>query len=256
MNNDMISKIKEADMVLVGIGEEFEDERTLRKQPNYTKMREQLIKEIPWALPVLNRYLLSTSDYNVSDALTKLCEILRNKNYFLIYLPTNDIIWDCGFDPKRVTTPCGGTLYRQCPDGCSGGLGLLSGEENAMLQESVTGGSCNNMNLGICPECGKPLILNNIYAGNYDENGYLEQWKRYTGWLQGTLNRNLLILELGVGMQHPTVVRWPFEKTTYFNRKSHMVRVHEHLFYLSEEIKDRACSVPYNSIDWLLDMES
>lgn len=106
--------------------------------------------------------------------------------------------------------------------------------------------------LGVCPHCGKPFILNNIYAQNYNENGYLESWQRYTKWLQGTLNRNLLILELGVGMQFPSVIRWPFEKIAFFQKKSELYRVNEKLYQLSEELGGKAYSISKNAIDWLL----
>ena len=45
-----------------------------------------------------------------------------------------------------------------------------------------------------------------------------DSWETYTKWLQGTLNRNLVILELGVGMELPQLIRFPFEKVAYFNQ--------------------------------------
>ena len=39
-----------------------------------------------------------------------------------------------------------------------------------------------------------------------------DSWETYTKWLQGTLNRNLVILELGVGMELPQLIRFPFER--------------------------------------------
>ena len=70
-----------------------------------------------------------------------------------------------------------------------------------------------------------------------------------------TINRELLVLELGEGFQTPTVIRWPFEKTVYFNRKSHMYRVHQSLSQVSEEIGDRAVSVTENSVEWVRKLE-
>ena len=61
--------------------------------------------------------------------------------------------------------------------------------------------------------------INNVYAENYNENGYLSDWQIYTKWLQGTLNKKVLILELGVGLVFPSVIRWPFEKIAFYNQK-------------------------------------
>ena len=76
------------------------------------------------------------------------------------------------------------------------------------------------MDLGVCPTCGKKLILNNIYTDSYDENGYLNNWTQYMKWLQLTLNKKLGIVELGVNLDFPSVIRWPFEKAGYLNKKA------------------------------------
>ena len=78
-----------------------------------------------------------------------------------------------------------------------------------------------------------------------------DSWE--TKWLQGTLNRNLVILELGVGMELPQLIRFPFEKVAYFNQKSCLYRVHSHLYQMTEEIKERGYSVPMHPVTLLLE---
>ena len=97
------------------------------------------------------------------------------------------------------------------------------------------------------------MCLNNVYTEKYDENGYLQDWGVYTKWLQGTLFRKICILELGVGMQCPSVIRFPFEKVGYFNQKADFVRVNEHLYQMTSELGERGISVAMNAIDWLLE---
>lgn len=80
-----------------------------------------------------------------------------------------------------------------------------------------------------------------------------DSWETYTKWLQGTLNRNLVILELGVGMELPQLIRFPFEKVAYFNQKSCLYRVHSHLYQMTEEIKERGYSVPMHPVTLLLE---
>ena len=83
------------------------------------------------------------------------------------------------------------------------------------------------------------------------DRGYLPQWQVYTRWLAGTLNKELLILELGVGFGTPTVIRWPFEKTAFFNQKSHMYRINERFSQISQEISGRAVPVSDNSVEFV-----
>lgn len=103
----------------------------------------------------------------------------------------------------------------------------------------------------ICPHCGAPLTGNTVEVETYIEEGYLPSWNNYTKWLTTTLNRKLVVLELGEGFKTPTVIRWPFEKTVFFNRKSYFYRVNETFSQISEEIKERAEGISENSVAWI-----
>ena len=102
----------------------------------------------------------------------------------------------------------------------------------------------------------KDRILTPAKEGEEETDGGVypaDSWETYTKWLQGTLNRNLVILELGVGMELPQLIRFPFEKVTYFNQKSCLYRVHSHLYQMTEEIKERGYSVPVHPVTLLLE---
>ena len=73
----------------------------------------------------------------------------------------------------------------------------------------------------------------------------------YTKWLQGTVNRKLVVLELGVGMKFPGVIRFPFEKVAYFNQKAKFYRIHKNLYHLTEELASKGVGIADNAIDWL-----
>ncbi len=102
----------------------------------------------------------------------------------------------------------------------------------------------------------KDRILTPAKEGEEETDGGVypaDSWETYTKWLQGTLNRNLVILELGVGMELPQLIRFPFEKVAYFNQKSCLYRVHSHLYQMTEEIKERGYSVPVHPVTLLLE---
>lgn len=243
MKEEILQKIAEADMVLVGIGEEFEDNRVLKNIEQYRSLREQQEKDCAWMIPATNRCLLKQSDSKVYLALNRLAKLLEGKNYFVVSITTNEVTADSMIRQDRVVMPCGGSRNLQCVNGCEGGILENPKFDEALIWEPV----------GKCPVCGERLIYNNIYSEKYDENGYLPRWNLYTKWLQGTLFRKICILELGVGMQCPSVIRFPFEKVGYFNQKADFVRVNEHLYQMTSELGERGISVAMNAIDWLLE---
>lgn len=81
-----------------------------------------------------------------------------------------------------------------------------------------------------------------------DEN---HEWEMYLKWLQGTLNRKLVVLELGVGLKYPNVIRFPFEKISYFNQKAEFVRVHDRLFQMPEELGGKGDSIQEDPVELL-----
>lgn len=80
-------------------------------------------------------------------------------------------------------------------------------------------------------------------------------WETYMKWLQGTLHKKLLVLELGVGLKYPSVIRFPFEKTVYFNQSADFIRVHDKLFQLPAELNGRGNSVKADAVELLANME-
>ena len=165
---------QEADLVLVGIGTEF-SKKNARKE-------------------------------EIMEAYRKLADLLKGKNYFLLTVNTDDLIFESAIDSERIVAPCG---------------------------SDKTGNVVTN--------------------DDYDESWYMPQWEKYTKWLQGTVNKKVCVLELGVGFEYPTVIRFAFEKIVYFNQKCHMYRIHEKFAQLTPEIKDRTTAVKENAVKLLLE---
>lgn len=170
----------------------------------------------------------------ISESYERLAALVGGKDYFIVTMATDGEIFRSKLDQKRITAPCGNIRWRQCSAACTKDIW----EEGEVPD-------------GLCPHCGAALTANTLEAENYIEEGYLPQWKAYTAWLATTLNRKLTVLELGVGFTLPSVIRWPFEKTVYFNKKSRMYRINEKFAQKTEEIGARMVSVEENSVEFL-----
>lgn len=241
-------EIEEAELVLIGIGEEWEIKQAdFERNELFLKSAESCGQDSP-LLPFIKKLFLEDIKNEPIENREKnygqLAGLIKEKNYFLVSLCTDGIIHGAGLEDNRIVEPCGTMRKLQCSGKCSAELydipqGLME-RVKAFVQGEI---KMDEISLPVCPKCGKPLVFNTILAENYAEEGYLEKWKLYTKWLQGTINKKVCILELGVGMRFPTVIRWPFEKVAYFNQKASFFRVHSNLYQITEEIKDRSFSM-------------
>ncbi len=183
------------DMFLIGIGEEFADKDS------------------------------------ALEAYNNLADKLIGKNYFVVTLNMDDIIYLSRLNSDRIVAPLGTGLKKQCPDAC----------DNLIFDD----------NTEICPKCGKALVSNNILCENYIEQGYMPMWEKHKKWLTGTLNKRLLVMELGVSLKLPQIVRWPFERIAYLNDKAFFVRVNSSIYQLSAEVANKGDCEKTDAVSWL-----
>ena len=209
-------KIKEAQKVLIGIGKEWalrDDEKDIRFC-----------------------HLTDPSQADLKAAYEALYDLIKEKDYYIVTTLTDGAVYEMPFDKNRIVAPCGNIHWRQCSKACTKDIW----EESEVPDD-------------VCPHCKAPLTGNTIKAETYIEEGYLPRWKDYMKWQTGTINRSLVILELGEGFSTPTVMRWPFEKIIYFNQKSKLYRINENFYQLPKEAEERGVSVHENSVRWMLE---
>lgn len=246
--------VKEADLVLIGIGEEwgvtFDD---MLKAPDFSKNFVKLgtDEQRNTFVPVLQReYLKEIRDPQLKIAYSNLLELVKDKNYFLISMNQDRYPAISGFNVERMVFPCGGYTRLQCDIGCTDELyaDVICDEIYQKIHEDM---DIEELAMPVCDKCGKELVFNNIKAVKYLEAGYLPTWERYMKWLQGTVNKKLCLLELGVSMRFPSVIRWPFEKTTFYNQKAKFFRIHHSLSQTAENIGDRCYTCDENSVAYM-----
>lgn len=256
-NEKLISSIGEADLVLIGIGEEWgvSFDEMLKEEmffENYEKLTDEREKEA--LVPFLQReYLKEFHDETRKRAYENLLQLVSDKNYFVVSVNKDRYPELAGFAKERCVYPCGGYGIMQCDEGCSEEL-LESNPIADAIYQKICVGKLEQIQIPICRHCSKQMVFNNIEAGKYVEAGYLTEWNRYMKWLQGTVNKKLCLLELGVSMRFPSVIRWPFEKTVFFNQKSHMFRIHHSLSQSAENIQDRCFSKTENSVYYMANL--
>lgn len=261
LKKDFLEVIREAELVLVGLGEEFDSVVGVQDTDMYEVGKEMLLQSKQSSLlPAWQRLYYDEKSELIRDRLTSLAKLLEDKNYFVVSVATNHSITEIPWREGRLVMPCGSDLHMQCSGECEAHLELLGTEDKVKMEDALSKWrtkllqgerNCLPDWQGICLKCKNPISLNNIYNEQYDENGYLPNWQIYTKWLQGTVNRKLVVLELGVGMKFPSVIRFPFEKIAYFNQKAKFYRINKNLYHLTEELAQKGVGIADNAIDWL-----
>ncbi len=252
----LFAKINKAEKILVGLGEEFQfDWSSLLEDCRYQEIEKEIggRGEYIWIVPFLQKMVLSESKHNKwQTAYGNLGKVLKEKDYFIVSLCMDDYIYKAGFDESRIVTPCGGFQKMQCDQNCCHVLSDIPGESyDAVIQYYRKEIPLEDLHEPVCDQCGSKLRFNQLGVTKYAEEGYLDSWERYTKWLQGTMNRDLCVLELGVGMEYPTVIRFPFEKIVYYNQKSFLYRVHSKLYQIGEEISGRGTGMQADAIEFM-----
>ncbi|MBE5881306.1 MAG: hypothetical protein E7289_03180 [Lachnospiraceae bacterium] len=271
--NQIEQAVSDAGLVLVGLGEEWVltekdilDDLSIKNRFLYELYLEAMKKdgyaEVGQLLTAY--YYMNYIPDSFRSAYENLLQLVGNKNYFVVSLTIDSYLKRCGFKEDRCVNPCGTFEKIQCDIGCEH---VLSSSEQLMEEvsaclikaektdqgsqealESILKQCLDIKNKYKCETCGSVKCFNILEAKKYREEGYLERWQTYMKWLQGTLNRNLCVIEAGAGMKLPSVIRWPFEKTVFYNQKSKMFRIHDKFYQINEEVSDRSYGCRCNAV--------
>ena len=252
MNQNIQELIRDAQCVLVGIGTEcaYEvDRQDILKKAN--KDMEDF-KDCMWLMD----YLVAWEQENAEasryiKAYNHLYEMVKDKNYFVVTLNTDNLIYQSNFPSEKITAPCGSMGRLQCSCGCEGSIQdakeLARDIAHKVYDEKR---SLSDITRPVCSRCNAPLVFNIVGQEKYMEQGDMESWQKYRMWLTGTLNRKLCLLELGTDFSFPSVVRWAFEKVAFINEKATLVRMCQEYPQLTEELQGKGISIKEHPIEY------
>lgn len=277
-----VNKLKEwletSDKVLVGAGAgltaaaglSYLDEELFRQfQPEMAAMgyrypyelfqHEQWPQAREWAYLIRHVHFVRYV-FPPAELYKKLLKVLEGKDFFVITSNADRQLMRTGFPMDRVFEAQGSYDRLRCTAKCTRETWEIKPYIDKLLPliDSETFMISDESAIPYCPYCGAPLAT----AFRAFE-GYKEEERRFYDWIGGTGGKKLCILELGVGFNTPGVIRWPFERLTYFSRNAHLFRVNKeyrewpgHGGYpmVPEELWDKATPMPYDAkdvIEWL-----
>lgn len=240
-------KIEDADMVLVAVGDEFDGEELLSSNFEYAKHCEKLSKNhLEWVVPYLNHYYLAKTDIE-KNALNGLQKCLDGKNYFILSSSMSGMIEKSLLNKDRIVAICGSiheNVYDTTPE--------INEKVISVIKDCIRK-QCDweKLSQRIQEMAPDGFEFNTLYSEKFTEEKHKDQWNAYLKWLQGTLNKKICILELGVGLRYLNVIRLRCEKICEMNHKAFLVRVHKNFYQSASQIADKSLSISSNSVDFM-----
>lgn len=260
--------LDQADAVLVGAGSglsadaglDYADSRSfVRKYPAMAQYgfttNAQLMGLDPSACPGLfwGYYLTHANNMRFCNSqqpvYRRLLNLVRQKDYFIITTNTDALFLRNGFAQERIYTPQGDYGRIQCLRPFSdetwpsepvikGLLPMVDPLTGKLPEEFVPS----------CPTCAGPVSFNLRLDARFVDSPYKRQSNAYKDWIQTNKGRRLLLIDIGTGFHTPVWIRRPFEKITFENPGSHLIRINTDDPQVPDSITHRSTCFPNRAI--------
>ena len=202
---DFIKKYDLTDMYSAG----FYPFRTQEEKWAYWSQHILLNRWLPPALPLYQR----------------LFELVKDKDYFVITTNVDAQFYKAGFSPERIFAVQGDYGKLQCAKGCHD---RLYDNESLVQKMAAEQKDCRIPSSLVpkCPVCGGEMEVNirkDVYF--VQDKAWYAAEGRYEDFYDRACSKRTVLLELGVGYNTPTIIRFPFEHMAYENKGVFLVRM-------------------------------
>ena len=169
-----------------------------------------------WSRQILvNRY-----DCPVGKPYADLLSLVNGKDYFVLTTNVDHQFQRAGFDKKRLFYTQGDYGLWQCSKACH--------DKTYDNEEAVRAMAAQQKDMKIpaelipkCPICGAPMAMNLRCDDSFvQDSGWYAAAERYNDFIRRHKNLHILFLELGVGMNTPGIIKYPFWQMTAGNPKA------------------------------------
>lgn len=204
---DFIRRYSLTDMYSAG----FYPFRTQEEKWAYWSRHILLNRWLPPALPLYQR----------------LFELVKDKDYFVITTNVDAQFYKAGFASERIFAVQGDYGKLQCAKGCHD---RLYDNESFVRQMIAEQKDCRIPSSLVpkCPVCGGDMEVNvrkDVYF--VQDKAWYAAEGCYEDFYDRACGKKTVLLELGVGYNTPTIIRFPFERMAYENKDVFLIRMNK-----------------------------
>lgn len=167
--------------------------------------------------------------------------LVSAKAHFVITTNVDGQFGKAGFDSRSLFTPQGDYGKFQCDRPCCDTL-----YDNHIAVQLLAANTdpesllARDTDIPRCPACGSYLERNLRRDDRFVEAPHMAREPASSEFVNRSLSGRLLLLELGVGFNTPSIIRWPFERIALKHPCATLVRVNLDNAAVPDEIGERA----------------
>lgn len=190
----------------------------------------------------------------------RLYELIKDKDYFVLTTNVDHCFQNTGFDKRRLFYTQGDYGLFQCSEPCC----QKTYDNEPVIREMVkaqgfTADTSGTLGLPDdvapkmtvptelvphCPVCGKPMSMNLRADSTFvEDSGWHQASIRYRDFLHKHQSQKLLFLELGVGMNTPGIIKYPFWRMVHEWKNAEYICINAQDAYEPQEIKNRSICI-------------
>ena len=173
----------------------------------------------------------------------RLFDFVKDKNYFVITTNVDHCFQRAGFDKQRLFYTQGDYGLFQCSVPCHD----KTYDNEKIVRRMVS--EQKNMKIPAeliprCPVCGEPMTVNLRCNDKFvEDDGWRAACRNYEKFLSDNDGKRVLFLELGVGMNTPGIIKFPFRRMTAANKSAMYACINLDYSYCPEELKPRSICI-------------
>lgn len=184
----------------------------------------------------------------------KLYHLVKNKSYFVLTTNADHQFYKAGFGNDKIFATQGDYGLIQCMKGCHN---KVYDDIKMMNQMHQARNDCLIPSYMVpqCPVCGGKMTMN-LRCDQYfvEDDAWHEAEKNFGTFLKKCKNKKTVLLELGVGFNTPTIVRFPFEQLAKKHKNMTLIRLNSEEAIVPEHLGDRAIGIQANMNKSIEDM--
>lgn len=177
------------------------------------------------------------------DTYEKLLDLVREKDYFVLTTNVDHCFQKAGFDKHRLFYTQGDYGLFQCSVPCHDKtysnedaiLSMINEQEDMRIPSAL---------IPRCPVCGKPMTMNLRSDHRFvQDEGWYTAAGRYEDFVRRHKDLNIVLLEIGVGYNTPSIIKFPFQSMTAQNPNATYACINYGNASAPEEIRHRSICI-------------